>query len=53
MIHSELCSACSGPLQLGVGLVIYTNKKFLKKFKNFLVVYLCRFIYFVINFISN
>ena len=22
MIHSELCSACGGPLQLGVGLVI-------------------------------
>ena len=21
MIHSELCSACGGPLQLGVGLV--------------------------------
>ena len=23
MIHSELCSACGGPLQLGVGLVNY------------------------------
>ena len=22
MIHSELCSACSGPLQLGVGIVL-------------------------------
>ena len=26
MIHSELCSACSGPLQLGVGLVLYRFK---------------------------
>ena len=27
MIHSELCSACGGPLQLGVGLVIGPPKK--------------------------
>ena len=26
MIHSELCSACGGPLQLGVGLVIIFTK---------------------------
>ena len=26
MIHSELCSACGGPLQLGVGLVFISNK---------------------------
>ena len=24
MIHSELCSACGGPLQLSVGLVLFT-----------------------------
>ena len=32
MIHSELCSGCGGPLQLGVGFVFTTNYIFTANF---------------------
>ena len=36
MIHSELCSACGGPLQLGVGLVLFIIMSIIKHSTNFL-----------------
>ena len=38
MIHSELCGACGGPLQLGVGLV-YLFISGIFKTSNFLIGY--------------
>ena len=40
MIHSELCSACGGPLQLGIGLVSLKNDRLLSEARA-LIVYMC------------